>query len=110
MAQVVAKTNVSNCESWQELMRYTSIALTELRTQVNGNLNFSDNMFFRVVDVTFATASGETIVQHTLGRAPIIWLAGNISTDATVWQNAEPTSTQLNLSASLACSAKILLI
>ena len=110
MAKINAKVELHNIETLEELVRFSSIALANIRDQVNGNLTFQDNISNRIIGATFVSANTTLQIQHSLGRVPLMWLTGNVSADSVIYQTREADQDFVYLAASAACGAKILLI
>lgn len=110
MAAINAKVDLGNVKSVDELKRYTSIALRDIQTQMNGNLTFGANIKCRFLDVQFNTANFMTPVPHGLGQVPVMWTSGNISASSVVYQTQSADATNLYLAASAVCSVRIMVI
>lgn len=110
MGKVNVQLSVGNVPTWEELKRFTSVALSAIGQQINGNLTFSDNLNVRFIDVTFPSANIVTAIPHNLGRVPIMWLSGNVDASAIVFEGQSADNTNVYLEASAACSARILVI
>lgn len=110
MGKVSETGSVSNVEDTKELSRFVSIALKNIISQINGNLTFSDNISFKVFSVSFPAAATSYTFAHGLGRAPLIWISGDQTADASIFQSKASDSTNVYLQASAICDAKILVI
>ncbi len=110
MAKVNSKTNVSNIQTLEELRRYTSISLSDIANAINGNLTFSENLQIQAIDVTFLTANTVSTVPHGLGRVPLMWISGNMSTNSVIYQGKAADASFLYLAASAASNVRILVI
>ena len=108
-------TNISNSETLQDLIRFTSASLTSIQSLLNGNLSFSDNINGKVdllnnVNVVMITAKfnapGSAGFPHSLGSVPrgyinagqsnvlqIISDGSQPNTASTIYLNAGSTGT-----------------
>lgn len=110
MGKISAKSNISNCTGWEELMRYASQFLVDCANQINGNLTFQDNISSRIVGATFTVATGSVIVPHGLGRMPLMWTSGSLTANAVIYETRSADANNVYLAASAICGAKILVI
>lgn len=110
MGKISAKANVSNTEDWQELQRYVSQFLQDCQNQVNGNLTFSDNLNVKFLDLSFSTANATRQIPHGLGRVPTMWISGNLSASAVIYQTKTSDNNNVYLAASAVCNVRILVI
>lgn len=110
MGKISAKPNVSNCTSWQDLMRYVSQFIQDCFNQVNGNITFEDNISAKVVAAQFLVANETVTVSHGLGRVPLMWTSGNVSDDSVIYETQASDIKNVYLAASAVCNAKILVI
>jgi hypothetical protein len=108
--KINSRTNVGNVTSWEQLARFTSVALSDIQTAMNGNLTFSDNINMTMIDVTFSTANLVSTIPHGLGRVPLMWISGNITANSVIYQGSTADSVNLYVAASAACSARLLVI
>lgn len=110
MGRVTAKVAVSNVQSLDDLKRYVSIALSDIALQINGGINFSDNISHRIIPFQFIEANLSYPIPHGLGRVPLIWQSGSITADSVIYQTQPPDVANLYLAASAICDVKILVI
>jgi hypothetical protein len=108
MSKISARLNVSNLENVSELARFTSIALGDIGTQLDGNINFQDNMSIQTFNVSVKTSNGS--FAHGLGRVPLMWIAGNNSSSGVISQWKPSDQNNVYLVATSAVSATILVI
>lgn len=109
MGQVTSKTNLSTVASLEDLRRFVSIALTDIATQINGKLIFGQNVSAQVIPVTLALNT-PTQVPHSLGRVPLMWVAGSFNTSANVWETQGPSDSSLYLEADANVTLSVLVI
>ncbi len=100
--------DVGNIGSWEELKRYASVNFKAISQTLNGNVNFTDNINCKFIDVTFRGANIVSSIPHGLGRVPIMWTSGNVTANAVVFEGDSADATNLYLEASAACSARIM--
>jgi hypothetical protein len=86
----VAKTkfnlNLSNVPTWQELRRYASQSLNNIYQQVNGGLNFKDNMDMAgPLTAVFTSTTSPLTISHSLGRVPIGFIEINTTAPMVVY-------------------------
>lgn len=102
--------SVNNLETWQELRRYTSVALGDIVTAINGRLSFSDNCQTSVARASFVGANMPTVVEHGLGIIPNGYIPVGLTADIRVFDVAGKVANKktITLQASGAGAARIL--
>lgn len=113
MARVnfVAKL-IQRVEGVEEVRRWTTAALNAIIGQVNGRLDFVDNVRAAgPYDLTF-NGTDYVTVNHNLGRTPVGFILLKIDADETVYVPAAPpwTDTDVFLIASGPCVARVYLV
>jgi hypothetical protein len=108
--RINSQTELSNLESWDQVARFATIALRDIKTALNGNITFADNLSAKFIDVTFSTANLVSTIPHSLGRVPLMWISGNISAESVIYQGKASDSVNLYLAASAACNVRIMVI
>ena len=111
MARVTSQPNISNLKSAEEIGRYTSIALNDFNTQINGNLQFDQNIKSSSVDVEFGQANTDVRIAHGLGRQPSGYLVAKLTAAAIIYDGTQAADDSfIFLRSSAACTAKIIVI
>jgi hypothetical protein len=112
MAVVKAPNSFQGVKSLEDLARFLTNFTRALLQQVNGNLNFVQNISaYGPVSVVFATANSDVVVPHTLNRSPGGFIVINASKAMRVFQgNGTWTNTQIFLQSDTIATATIYVI
>lgn len=71
MGRVIANTNIDDTKEIKDLASKCEIALTDIVSQINGNVEFDKNILTQTVVVTFpATADSQIAINHNLNVIP----------------------------------------
>lgn len=65
--------SLQSVQSWQDLRRFSSQALTNFSQVLSRNVGFTDNINCQIVDIVIQSGV-ETKIPHTLGKVPIGYL------------------------------------
>lgn len=71
MSKIRSIFQFSNLETLDSLTQHLNIFTDDLISNVNGNLEFGENIKTSLVTINFTAANTEVAVTHTLGRVPI---------------------------------------
>ena len=111
MSKLKGFTTLSNLKTVEELSRYYSIVVDEIKAILNGKISFSENVEVSSVSVTFTSAGTEVIVNHTLQVIPIGYVVIGRDSDFTVYDGITSWTAQyISLRASASGNARILVI
>jgi hypothetical protein len=111
MGRVTSQPNIANLSTPEEIARFTSIAVNDLNTQINGNIEFGLNIKSSTVDVEFGAANTDVRAPHGLGRIPIGFLVAGLNVAATIYNGSQANDASfVYLRSSAPCTAKIIVI
>lgn len=111
MAKIRESFDVGKITEIESFMRFVSTVLKALGLQINGGLEFGENIKSTIVDVVFPAGQVEVAITHGLGRIPIGFLIANRSTAANIYSGTSKwTSKIIYLRASSAVNAKVVVI
>lgn len=81
----ISFSDVANLKTWQELRRWTSVALQTIRQELNGNITFQENI--AAAGPYTLTFEGPGILQlrHDLGEVPQVIMGQKLSANINVW-------------------------
>lgn len=107
--------DLQNVTQTQVLARFVGAAFNSILLQLNGKLDFGDNIRCSgPLTVGFTTSSDPVKIPHSLGRQPLGYLVIQQDAAASIYspnQNMYPwNATQIYLSASAAVNAQIFVI
>lgn len=98
MPRLINQLNVSNLETVEEVARWSSVIFDQIFATANGRLQLSDNVEFITIAASFPAANTEYVFEHTLGRAPLYYLAVTNPTGGVVYAGSTAfTSTNIYL-------------
>lgn len=110
MAKVKSPSDLGNLKTFEELRQYITIFLTDLISQINGNLEFAQNIKTQEVVVTFSAANTNTAIPHSLGRVPAGYIQVEAGAATSLYNgNVANTAGVFNLRSSAATTVRILL-
>lgn len=93
-----------------DMPRWLTIFLSEVKRALNNGLNFSDNFDGRVLEVTFSAANSDQIVNTGLRRIPQNYIVINRSANMTVYNgNAASSVGTIYLRSSAVGTARLLI-
>lgn len=93
-----------------ELLRYTSIALKDMLTVINGKISLPDNCDTSLVEAQFIKAASDLSIKHTLGRIPVGYIVVKQSVPMSIYDGASDATTgQISLRSSVVGTAKLLI-
>lgn len=102
--------SVSEVKSWEDLRRFQDVLNQEVVSAINGRISFTENMDENVIQVTFASANTDTVLNHTLKRIPVGYLPVNQSVAMQIYTGAgTATTTNFYLRSTVAGTATVLL-
>lgn len=108
--KVKSTQDCSNVTSWEDLRKFSSTALQDIISQVNGNIDLLDNCNTVHIGVTFMAGNTETKFNHMLDRVPTGYIVTELSANMVLFKGATPnTSSLIYLQSSAAGSGKVLL-
>lgn len=108
--KVNAPLTTSNITTLDDLVRYSSQAITALVDAVNGKISATDNLQASLQTVAFPSATTLT-VNHGLGVMPIGYVIISKSTTAQVWDGSGGlTPSTVSLQSDGAVTVKILVL
>lgn len=113
MAKLTVIPDVSQVKGLEDLKLYTSMALRSIINEINGRLDFVENVRAAgPYDVEFLNASDVTIVDHKLNRVPTGFLVISLDSGIVVFKPASPewSSSRIYLQATAAGNAKIYVV
>jgi hypothetical protein len=99
----------TNVEDWIELKRFTSIALDDILSVLNGNIGFTDNCLTTLVSVTIGTANKDVEVRHNLGFTPNGYIVAGLTKNMVIFDGTQAaTKTTLYVQGSASGVARLL--
>lgn len=108
MSQIKAPQSVSQSEDLESLKRFTSQTLDAIISEVNGRLNFVDNIQGTIQSFVFSGPGVEVSVDHGLGKVPTGYIVISLSTAMTVYDGSTANSNiKLYLRSSVAGTARV---
>lgn len=111
MGKIETSVDPKNAENWEELRRYTSKFIAEVKKTVNGFLSFQDNFRGIILETEFTAANADTALRHNLGYKPNYYLVLNRSASMVIYDGAADTTTEvIYLKSSAIGSANILVM
>ena len=113
MARLKVIPDVSQSPSWVELMRFSSMLFQQIVEQINGNLQFGQNIRSAgPYQVEFANGTDPVAVAHNFGAVPSGFLVINLDAGIVVYKPSglEWTRSQIWLRATSAGSATLYLV
>ncbi len=94
----------------EEVKKYLADFAKDTVQQVNGNLNFFDNIKCNIIDVTFSTANVDVPIRHTLGKTPTGYWLVKTNVAAILYTGSTPATPEfITLKSSVAATTKIFL-
>lgn len=72
--KITATNDFTNLETLEDVKRYASIAVGQIKDALNGLLTFQDNFQSQIVSVSFASVNTDVQISHSLGRVPTGYL------------------------------------
>lgn len=91
MSTVKGLPNVSTVAKWEELRRFTAVAFDRLLRQVNGGLNFGQNIFASGPNTVEFSGSGDIVkVPHSLKKVPDGFIVINLTTAIILYKASAP--------------------
>lgn len=101
--------SLSNCESWEELRKYSSQSLEQIVTAINGRIALNENLDSAIVSVVFNGANQTVAAQHSLGRVATNYiLVGSSAAMAIFDGNKENENNVLYIQSNAAGTARIM--
>lgn len=102
---------VHNVPSFEELRRWTAIALEEIESVINGGLEFVQNLKSQIIDINFAQANVTFVVSHSLGKVPVGYIVIGQSVAMIVYDGPKQnwSENSIGLKSSVVGIAKILI-
>lgn len=88
MSKVQASTDIDRVKP-EEAARFTTLALTNIVEQINGNLSFVENLNGKLLSMAFTSSNADTAAIHGLGRAPSGYLVFTRSASMIVYDGAQ---------------------
>lgn len=86
MGKIKAAAEVTNLKTEDERARYVQIFLQEVLEQVNGGLEFTENIKAKILDLKFTSANTDLAITHGLGKIPIgYWIVGKSSASVNLY-------------------------
>ena len=109
MSKLKGFLNLSNTKTVEDVSRYYSIVLDEIKGIINGNVSFAENIQCSRITATFVSAGAEIIVNHALGLAPTGYFVVGRDAAITVYDGTTPwTDKYISLRAGGAGTATVL--
>lgn len=106
MSTVKIRPIVTNVSTWEELRRFTAMALQSLIQTINGGLEFGFNIHSSRVVAALTTT--EVRVPHRLDKVPTGFIVINLDAGEVVFSGVTPwTATEIYLQATGAVNATI---
>lgn len=107
MSTVKLRPTLTNSTSWEELRRWTAIAIQSVVQTVNGQLEFGFNLRSSKIEAVFPT-TGEVRFFHKLGKLPTGFLVKNLDAGEVIYSGATTwTEESIYLQATGPCTATI---
>jgi len=103
-----AFAGLQSVPNWEELRRFTTIALRAIEAELNGRVEFGVNIYGKFVEYDFAVANVEYAVTHGLSSTPKGFIVCGLNVTSVIIDGAtRNNATAIYLQASAVCSAKI---
>ncbi len=100
---------LSNIDTLEELVQFTSIGFDDIAGLLNGKLDF-DNLSTTTIEATFSAANAEITFDHKLGRAPLGYIVKGLSAALIVYDGMNSaTADKIYLKASATGTARLIL-
>lgn len=115
MARITVANVLSNIPTMEDVQRFLSAFISQATQQINGNLQFNQNIASSpMITVGFTNSSNIVGVTHTLGRVPIGFLVATQTAAASLYaaQGASYlwTSNKIYLQSNVGVTASIFII
>jgi|GEM_PF-3135147 len=110
MSKVSSSSDFGNVVDFESLKRWVSVWAGDITGQVNGGLDFNNNIFCKIITYSFTQVNAEVILNHNLGKIPIGYIlvkSGAVNTlcsGSTAW-----TTTTISLKSTTATDCSILI-
>jgi len=95
MAKITQTPNLQAVTTWQDLRRFATTYFSSILQQINGNLDFVDNISAQQVSVTFSAANSIVPVAVSLGAVPTGFIVIKLSAPMIIYQPAGSNYTWL---------------
>jgi hypothetical protein len=109
MAKVQSYSNLGTLKTIADYVRYASPIILALVNQVNGGLQFDDNLKTQTVNVTFGASNANTKVTHNLGKATTTYIVAQLSAQASIYLGSGSAMNVIYLKASSPCQATLII-
>lgn len=71
MSKLTSSSDFGNLSTWEDLKRWVSIWAKDVDTQINGELDFNNNIKCKILICSFPATNVTYDFSHKLGRIPI---------------------------------------
>lgn len=111
MPQITTSDQITSIEDDPQKFRYIQLFLQNVKSILNGNIEFDKNMLINSFSVDFTVANSDTTIVHNLGKIPKGYIIIGKTVAMDVYDGTITSTTQnITLKSTVVGTAKIIFL
>jgi len=92
MGRIKVPLSCSNTEDFENLRRFSSKSISDIVAELNGRIDFEENIRSKIHDIVFVTANADLKIEHGLDYVPKGYMVAGISNAAIVYDGSQAST------------------